>query len=182
MLFYHELPSSYDCFEGQPRRLIRAPLGNASIRSIVVARGALGGSGFVLYFYTISALPLGDAVALLSLSPIVTVWASAAFAGEAVRLLHVLAAIATVVGSFLIARPDFIFGANEQQQHLSGYNPLGYVTAGLGSCCGAGVYLLMRKAGKVGAHTLQLLFSWVIFGLLFSFALVAILPLARTIT
>ena len=45
---------------------------------------------------------------------------------------------------------------------------IGHVTGILGACCAAGVVTLIRKAGSIGAHTLQLLFSWAFFGILFS--------------
>jgi drug/metabolite transporter (DMT)-like permease len=180
-LCFREAPSSEKHDNNQlettrPKLIIQSPLGNASIRHVVIARGACGGCGFVLYYFTISALPLGDAVALLSLSPVVTVWASAAFAGQPIRPLHALSAVTTVLGTFLIARPDFIFGPATEQTSHPPRDSLGYVTALLGTCTGAGVFLLMRKAGKVGAHTLQLLFSWVLFGLIFSSLLGVALP------
>ena len=176
-LFFRELPRDEHIETGQsPRLIFQVALGHAAIRPIVVARGMVGGCGFVLYFFTLSALPLGDAVALLSLSPVVTVWASAVFLKEPMRPLHLLAAITTVVGSFLIARPDFIFGSQEQSKPSSSYNPIGYLTALMGTCTGAGVFLLMRKAGRVGAHTLQLLYSWVLFGLIFSSLLGVVVP------
>ncbi|CAB9508162.1 solute carrier family 35 member G1 [Seminavis robusta] len=163
--------------------LISVPLGSADIRAVVLARGAVGGCGFCLYFYTISVLPLGDAVALLSLSPVVTVWATAVFFREPMRRLHVISAITTLVGSVLIAQPNFLFGSDEVSQSASAVSSAakssGYVTAALGTCTSAGVFLLMRKAGKVGAHTLQLLFSWVVFGILFSFLLGVVLPLGK---
>jgi drug/metabolite transporter (DMT)-like permease len=148
----------------QRRRLILVPLGAASMQTVVVLRGAVGGMGFVLYFYTLSCLPLGDAVALLSLHPIVTVFAAAVVLGEPIYL-HIVASVATVVGASLIAEPSFIFHSSEKN---AAYQSFGYVTAALGNCTGAGVFVLIRKAGKSGAHTLQLLFSWVCFGLLFS--------------
>jgi len=164
----------------KPRLLVTVPLGDSSMRSVVIARGAVGGCGFILYFYTLSVLPLGDAIALLSLSPVVTVWASAAILGEPVRPLHIVAAISTVAGSFLIARPAFIFGMDPlAEPKLASYNSFGYVTAAMGTCAGAAVFILIRKAGKSGAHTLQLLFSWVVFGLLFSFLLGVAIPLGK---
>ena len=161
------------------RRLILSPLGDSSMRSIVIARGAVGGFGFVLYFYTISVLPLGDAVALLSLHPIVTVFAAAALLGEPVRTVHIIASFATVTGSFLIAKPAFLFGEQKSEDHPENYDPFGYVTAAMGTCAGAGVFILIRKAGESGAHTLQLLFSWVCFGLFFSLVLGIFLPFGQ---
>lgn len=161
------------------RRLIQVPMGsNATVRSVVFVRGIVGGLGFVLYFYTISVLPLGDAIALLSLHPVATVFAAAAIFKEPIRLLHVIASCLTVVGSFLIAKPVFLFGEDEQE-HPENYDPFGYVTAALGTISGAGVFILMRKAGDVGAHTLQLLFSWVCFGVLFSTLLGVSVPLGQ---
>ena len=187
------------------RYLIYAPLGNARLRPLILARGAVGGCGFVLYFFTLSALPLGDAVALLSLSPVVTVMVAPFFLPSERRWhpLHVAAALLTVVGSCFIAQPAVLFGDNRnddesQQSKQSGatstatdttthmdnnthassihINSWGYLTAALGCCTGAGVFILIRIAGKSGAHTLQLLSSWVLFGLIFSVVLGVMLP------
>jgi len=168
--------------------LITQPLGTtADLRRLVVLRGIVGAVGFVLYYYTISHLPLGDATALLSLNPIVTVLAAACLLeGESLQWSHVTAACLSVVGSVLIAQPTVIFGTtvSDNETDVSEYGAFGvnntisspstsqanygYVTAALGTLCGAGVYILIRKAGTSGAHTLQLLFSWSVFGVLFS--------------
>jgi drug/metabolite transporter (DMT)-like permease len=139
----------------------------------VLTRGCVGGLGFVLYFYTISVLPLGDAVTLLSMYPIITIFFARIFLGEIARTTHILAAVASVTGAILIARPRFLFGSvdNGPLPDAGGGIPwLGYMTAALGSCTGSAVFILIRKAGTVGAHTLQLLFSWVCFGTIFSLA------------
>jgi drug/metabolite transporter (DMT)-like permease len=181
MLWFQELPESTDASsqasQPPPRLLIFAPLGNSTNRHIVIARGAVGGCGFLLFFYTVSVLPLGDATALLSLSPVVTVLASAAVFGEPLRGLHIAAAISTVLGSFLIARPNFLY--ESQTESTGTFQTFGYLTACLATCTQAGVFILMRKAGRIGAHTLQLLFSWVLFGLIFSILLGVILPLGE---
>jgi drug/metabolite transporter (DMT)-like permease len=138
----------------------------------VLIRGCVGGLGFVLYFYTISVLPLGDAVTLLSMCPIITIFFARIFLGEIARTTHLLAAVASVTGAILIARPRFLFGghADDGPDPSGGVPWLGYVTAALGSCTGSAVFILIRKAGTMGAHTLQLLFSWVCFGTIFSLA------------
>lgn len=160
----------------QRPRLIQRPFGAARVRKVVVARGFLGGLGFLLYYYSVSVLPLGDATAFLSLRSIITVVVAAPSLGEPIRRAHVLAALASLLGCVLIAKPAFLSSSgthsnnndkNSQQQ----LQPEGYVTALLGACCGAAVFVLMRKAGKGGTHTLQLLFSWVFFGTLFSSAI-----------
>lgn len=144
--------------------LIWQPLGSTrQVQKIVLVRGIIGGTGFCLYFYTISVLPLGDATALVALKPVPTIFLGRLFLGEPIKLLHILVTIASVVGSICIAQPSFIFG-KEGHAHAS----IGHVTGLLGACCAAGVVTLIRKAGSVGAHTLQLLFSWAFFGILFS--------------
>lgn len=154
-------------------RLITQPFGNTVSRNVVLARGALGGIGFVLYFYTISALPLGDAIALISLHPIVTILAAAIFLGETIRVGHVMACLCSVLGSILIAQPTILFGSSQNTMdddtnHNDTTSSLGYITALLGTFAASGVIVLIRKSGKVGAHTLQLLWSWAFFGTSFS--------------
>lgn len=147
--------------------LLKQPFGATRVRRFVIARGMVGGLGFVLYYYTMSVLPIGDATALLSLNPIITALASVLFLGENLHPSYILAAVASAVGSVLIARPSFLFdNLNEDGAHSN--KTLGYTTALLGTCCGSIVFILVRKAGKVGVHTLQLLFAWCFFGVLYS--------------
>jgi drug/metabolite transporter (DMT)-like permease len=155
------------------QKLIWCPFGSPRARRFIVARGAVGGFGFICFFYAISALPLGDAVALLSLTPVVTVFAAAIFLGETLRPAQLGAAVACSIGAILISRPSFLFGMdNEVSSSPDGSagtrNTFGYLVALVGSFCGSGVFCLMRLAGKSGAHTLQLVFSWAAFGVFYS--------------
>lgn len=186
----------------QPPRVIVRPFGRKEIRNVVILRGIVGGLGFCFYYYTLSHLPLGDATALLSLNPIVTVLAASVLLNEKLQVSHIVAAMASVVGSILIAQPnivgvvfdggdhppplqegddandDFVVLQSSQPAATTTTSNFGYVTALLGTCCAAGVYILIRKAGQNGVHTLQLLFSWVVFGILFS----SIVEIVATIT
>lgn len=151
-----------------PPRIIQRPFGTTpTMRNIVILRGLIGGFGFINYYYALSTLPLGDATTLLSLYPIITVFLAHFILGEEIKPLHLVAAVFSVIGATLISRPSFIFGSEDDgnaQQH----DPppaLGYVSAIVGSCCGSAVIVLIRKAGRAGAHTLQLLFSWLVFGI-----------------
>jgi drug/metabolite transporter (DMT)-like permease len=159
--------------------LIRHPFGlTADVIKIVILRGMCGGCGFCFYFYTISVLPLGDAVTILSLNPVITVLIASVVLHEQLTRAHIFAALASVTGSIFLARPSFLFDENDtiilerdaDDSTLSSAAPIqwGYITGFLGTCCGAGVYILIRKAGKKGVHTLNLLFSWCVFGLMFS--------------
>lgn len=150
------------------RSILWTPLGGKpEVKRIVLLRGAVGSLGFINFYYTMSALPIGDAIALLSLYPILTVFVARIYLGEPIRTLQVLAALASVIGAILISRPSFIFQSNGSTRS-NDIDPFGYVTAILGSCCASAVVVLIRKAGTIGAHTLQLLFSWCVFGILLS--------------
>ena len=62
------------------KRLILTPFrGTRDVVRVVVLRGVLGGMGFVSYFYTVNALPIGDAITLMSLFPIVSIFLDASF-------------------------------------------------------------------------------------------------------
>jgi drug/metabolite transporter (DMT)-like permease len=148
-------------------RLIYHPFGGTSYCiKVVVVRGIVGAAGFCLAYYAISVLALGDAVATLSLYPIPTILMGRFLLQEEIGLLQLSSVVLSVAGAFLIAQPSAIFGG-EASESLS-RSTMGYVTGILGSCAAAGVVILIRKAGLIGAHTLQLLFSWVFFGVLFS--------------
>jgi len=165
------LPAKSDAQGSKGRALIKFPFGGTpEIRRVVLARGAVGGFGFVVYYYTMSALPLGDAVALVSLKSILTVICGWLFLGEALKPTHLIAAFSSVTGAMLIARPTFLFGVDEDWHGaaLQKARPLGYFTAMLGACCGTAVFLLIRRSGKLGVHTLQLMISWAMFGIMFS--------------
>jgi len=157
--------------EDRSSYLIQRPFGtNPTMCKVVLLRGIIGGFGFCNYYYTLSTLPLGDATTLLSLYPILTIFLGRLILGEEIKLLQLVAAVCSIVGATLISRPSFLFGHDYEMSNDVEVRPpkLGYVTAIIGSCCASGVIVLIRKAGNVGAHTLQLLFSWVVFGVSFS--------------
>jgi drug/metabolite transporter (DMT)-like permease len=160
----------YCCVE-EP--LIRHPFGlTKDIVTLVVVRGMCGACGFCFYFYTISVLPLGDAVTILSLNPVMTVVIASVVLHEPLTKTHIFSAVSSVVGSVFLARPSFLFGKDSSMQENATSRQWGYLTGILGACTGAGVYILIRKAGKKGVHTLTLLFGWCVFGLLFSAVIV----------
>ncbi|KAL7531857.1 hypothetical protein ACHAXR_008579 [Thalassiosira sp. AJA248-18] len=151
-------------------RLILLPFGTTKCRNIVILRGIIGGFGFINYYYTLSTLPLGDATTLLSLYPIVTIFLARIVLGEEIKPLQLVASVLSAVGATLISRPTFLFGIDEAEIDQQRPPTLGYISALVGSLCASGVIVLIRKAGRMGAHTLQLLFSWTVFGLSWSIA------------
>lgn len=190
-----------DIPESKRKLLIFAPFGSNSREiKVVIARGILGSLGFVMYFYSISSLPLGDAITLFSLYPIHTLFLAKIFLNEDITPVHIIATVTSVLGAICIAGPTFLSfetsmhtpqdmmmndTINDMDQQIpstttsdptvhlhthvgNNYNPLGYITAFLGSFFGAFVLTLIRKAGTLGVSALQLLFSWSVFGILMS--------------
>jgi len=156
-----------------PPRIITRPFGNTTkISKIIIFRGFIGGLGYLNFFYTLSTLPLGDATTLLSLYPIITIFLARCVLGEPIKKNQLIASVLSVIGACLICHPSFLFGNSQDESSKSASHTqsptIGYVTALLGSVCASCVIVLIRKAGNVGAHTLQLLFSWVVFGIIFS--------------
>ncbi|KAL9185169.1 hypothetical protein ACHAXT_002946 [Thalassiosira profunda] len=152
-----------------PLRLIERPFGTTRhMCHVVIVRGIIGGLGFINFFYTFSVLPLGDATTLVSLYPIITIFLSRVVLEEEIKPLHLVAAAFSATGAIFISRPSFLFGSELIDNNQPPPPKLGYVTAMLGSFFASAVIVLIRKAGNVGAHTLQLLFSWAAFSMLVS--------------
>jgi len=157
----------YFCRDDKQQRLIYRPFGNGvAARKLVWMRGVLGGAGFLLDYHCMAVLPLGDAITLMSLYPFLTIFLARAFLGEEIKPLHLIVTTASIVGAVLIAQPTFIFGVDNDADLPT--SSLGYITGCLGSVCLACVVTLIRKAGKIGVHTFQLLLSWALFGIVFS--------------
>lgn len=153
------------------RRLINIPFGSTwRVIRIVLLRGLVGGIGFSLYYYTLAALPLGDALSLLSTKAVVCMLLGRVILHEPLYAWHGVVAAASLVGAICIAQPTVLFGNDDDIANATTVNPWGYLTAILGACSSAGVIILIRHAGSVGAHTLQLLASWATFGAVLSCA------------
>lgn len=151
-----------------PPRIIQHPFGTTKIMSnVVILRGIFGGLSFMFKFHALSTLPLGDATALMAVYPVITIFLAHIFLGEVIRPLHIVAAVSSILGAVLISQPRFLFGNNDGDDvdgdSYQGY--AGYISAFLENIFCSGVIVTIRKAGKVGAHTLQLLFSWMTFSL-----------------
>mmetsp|Transcript_26975 Transcript_26975/g.62066 ORF Transcript_26975/g.62066 Transcript_26975/m.62066 type:complete len:374 (-) Transcript_26975:323-1444(-) len=165
MMFVGE---SDDSSSDTSRALIWKPFGaSRDVVIVVLTRGFFGGIGFILYFYSIKALPIGDAITLFSLYPIITIFLARLILGEQIKPWNLVAAGVSAIGAICIAQPSFLFHSNDASLEPKP-NLFGYVTASFGSIFGALVMVLIRKAGKAGAHTLQLFFSWGTFGISFS--------------
>ena len=147
--------------------LIKVPFGRSALqKKIVIARGIIGGGlGFLCKIYAIKTLPLGDAVTLFSLYPIYTIIFASIYLNEPMTFKRMMISIIGVVGGVLIAGPSFLSKRGDPTLIMEQeYNPWGYAAALIGSLLQTSVIILIRKAGTVGVDTLQLLFSWSVFG------------------
>ena len=156
-------------------------LGAPHMRKWVIARGVFGGAGFMLYFTMMANLPLGDAIALMSLAPVTTALFARVLLKEQTSKVTVVAVAVAATGGILVARPTFLFplanatataaaATTAANSSVLGYDDsdgvpghysdatVGYVAAVFSTVTSAAVSVLIRRART--AHTLQLLFSW----------------------
>eukprot|EP01088_Endostelium_zonatum_P011366 TRINITY_DN25495_c0_g1_i1.p1 TRINITY_DN25495_c0_g1~~TRINITY_DN25495_c0_g1_i1.p1 ORF type:complete len:355 (-),score=47.29 TRINITY_DN25495_c0_g1_i1:144-1208(-) len=80
-------------------------------------RGASGAGALLLYYYSLSALPLSVAIVISFLVPIFSGVLAALWIGEKYQLLDIVTAIASFVGVILVAEPPFLF------HHINSYLP-----------------------------------------------------------
>lgn len=73
----------------------------------LLVRSALGTVGMVLFFYSISRIPLADANMINKLSSFFLIGFSAVFLRESVKLYQVIAIIIAFLGTILVFRPTF---------------------------------------------------------------------------
>jgi len=93
--------------------------------------------------------------------------------GERLNVVKTAAIFLSIFGGICIAQPHFLFGdigSIEVSQEKFDCHVIGYVSASLGTFTGAMVLILIRMVGK-DCHTIQLLFSFFVFGFLSSIVL-----------
>ena len=118
----------------------------------VILRGVIGGIGALCYVYASSELPLGDAVAITSLYPIVTTFVAFGFLNEQITKYHCIALFLSIGGGLLIAQPSWLFANDTNDTNIDSHDSnssLGYFLASLGSICGGIIFVLIRKARGV---------------------------------
>ncbi|EPQ53269.1 DUF6-domain-containing protein [Gloeophyllum trabeum ATCC 11539] len=86
-------------------------LGPKGVRGLLVLRGFSGFFGLFGTYYALNYLSLSDATVLTFLSPFTTAIAGAVLLKEKFTLKEALAGVCSFIGVVLIARPEFLFGA-----------------------------------------------------------------------
>ena len=80
-----------------------------SINKYLYIRGVLGLLVFLTWFFGVVLLPLGDAISLILISPILVVFMGWLFLKEKIGRMEILSAFIGFLGVVLISKPQFIF-------------------------------------------------------------------------
>ncbi|KAF9906857.1 hypothetical protein EC991_000221 [Linnemannia zychae] len=148
-----------------------SPLGKPDnrIRFLLFCRGLAGSFGLGFFFYALSVMPLADATVVFFLGPTFTAILGRIVLKEPFGPLDATASAITMCGVVLVAKPTFLFPPPSSpstpgqdltaylvEQQEKEYNRLFGTLAGLcGAMCSAVAYVLVRKIGKQGAHSMQ---------------------------
>lgn len=135
-----------------------APWGPKEQRPLLLLRGVIGFFGVFGLYYSLQYLSLSDAVSITFLIPMVTAFFAWIALGERYSILEGVCALCSLGGVLLIAKPDFLFGAepsaevpeSDTAESSSSKLRLLATAVGLVGVCGASaVYVLLRKIGKL---------------------------------
>jgi drug/metabolite transporter (DMT)-like permease len=108
-------------------------------RKILIARGLTGFAALSCFYYAVTHLPLAEATVIQYTNPLLTAILAAVILGERMRGREAVAALLSLVGIVLIARPTFIFGGG------SAIDPTAIGIALLGASLSAFAYVWVRK-------------------------------------
>ncbi|KAI9241739.1 MAG: hypothetical protein BYD32DRAFT_432828 [Podila humilis] len=146
-----------------------SPLGNPGVRFLLFCRGLAGSCGLACFFYALSVMPLADATVVFFLGPTFTAILGRIVLKEPFTPLDALASTVSMVGVVLVAKPSVLFppppssspsalGAifvGIMEKDSSEQRLLGTLAGVCGAMCSAVAYVLVRKIGKQGAHSMQ---------------------------
>ncbi|EFA80066.1 hypothetical protein PPL_06888 [Heterostelium album PN500] len=125
------------------------PLGDKSKRLILVFRGLSSTSSAVCVFYTISVLPLGDAIAMSCSTLLFTGVLGSTILKEKWTTINSICTILSIVGVIIISKPSFIFGNNVNDESISQAKRILFTLIGvLGAFFQSVSNVFSRKIGK----------------------------------
>jgi drug/metabolite transporter (DMT)-like permease len=152
-------------------------------RKWVWLRGILGAIGFVLFFHTVTCLPLGDAVAITSLYPITASLFARVFLKERIFWGQGAALLLSIAGIVFLCQPGFIFGSTsaiatvEIASASLRSRTIGLICGGVASILIGALYPIVRVANRGGAmNPLHFMFSFAIMSIVFSLVLTLSVP------
>jgi drug/metabolite transporter (DMT)-like permease len=127
-----------------------APLfGSRASRALLLSRGAFGATAMTCYYFTLTALPLADAVTLFFFNGPLTAVLARLVRGEPLSGAGAAGCLASFAGVVLLAHPPFLFGGHAEW----GPARVAGTAAGLASALlAAGAFISIRcAAGGAGA-------------------------------
>ncbi|KAF9204855.1 hypothetical protein BGZ49_004781 [Haplosporangium sp. Z 27] len=160
------------------RYLNVSPFGKKGFRFLLFLRALAGSFGLGFFFYALSVMPLADATVIFFLGPVFTAILGRIVLKEPFGPLDALASTVSMIGVIFVAKPSILFPGDHlllppSEDGLSG-NQLssimmmlqqrdddehrrifGAISAVCGAMCSAVAYVIVRKIGKQGAHSMQ---------------------------
>lgn len=161
-----------------------APFGPPLQRPLLLMRGMFGFVGVFGLYYSLQYLSLSDAVSITFLIPMVTAFFAWIVLGERYSVLEGICGLCSLGGVIMVAKPDFIFGAESQadtpadNSAESSSTELRLLATGIGllGVCGAStVYILLRKIGKL-CHPLISVSYFALLTCVITFAVILVTP------
>lgn len=141
-------------------------------KGLLLLRGVAGFATMASSFYSVTVLPLTDAITLYYLHPVFTAAFSAMLGRERFWGRTAVALAVSLLGALCIARPPFLFGASAAEPHV-----LGIVAAVFSAICAGVVLVSLHELGRTEHPLIPTL--WVSLAA-FSFSLVGTVPAWKT--
>jgi drug/metabolite transporter (DMT)-like permease len=141
------LLSSYFIHYDEDRRAGNGPrlFGNTNwVRFMLFMRSLTGFGGISFGFLAVELIPLGDAVVLIMLSPLIASVIGYFMLGEPWRLPELCGTISALVGAVMVAKPAFLFGGSGHQD-ATFYRGVAYALTS--ACCAAMTFICVRILG-----------------------------------
>ncbi|KAG0335206.1 hypothetical protein BG004_000088 [Podila humilis] len=148
-----------------------SPYGKPEFRFLLFCRGLAGSCGLACFFYALSAMPLADATVIFFLGPTFTAILGRIVLKEPFGPLDAFASAVSMLGVVLVSKPSVLFlprvlslpeeeeGSMFMQAIIDKDNAenrlFGTIAGVCGAMCSAVAYVLVRKIGKQGAHSMQ---------------------------
>lgn len=117
-------------------------------RNMLALRGLFGSTALLLYFYSLSGLPVADALLLNQCSPLFVLFLAVPFLGESIRPVQYALAVVTLAGVALVIRPSLEF-----------FNWYGLAAFGSAALAGTAYICVRKVTRREQAHVVVLYFS-----------------------
>ncbi|EPR42466.1 protein of unknown function DUF6 transmembrane [Desulfovibrio sp. X2] len=140
-------------------------------RGLLVLRGLLGFTTMACSFYSVTVMPLTDAITLYYLHPVFAAVFSSFLGRERFWGRTSVALALSLAGAIFIARPSFLFGGGAAAPYLPGV-----IAAVVSAVCGGGVLVCLHELGRTEHPLIPTLYVSVAAA---SFSLVGSIPIWR---